>query len=87
MEKTRVSNFSLITYIGLKRVEVFSTNVEEEKDANYLSFMLSQNFPRLDVHFDLEDCDRILRVEGHAVYNEQIIDLLSELGYYCTALV
>jgi tRNA G26 N,N-dimethylase Trm1 len=76
-----------MAYAGLKRVEVFKTNVEREQDANQLLSMLSQNFPWFDVHFDLEDCDHILRVEGHAVSNEQIISLLSKYGYQCTALV
>lgn len=76
-----------MAYERLKRVEVFKTNVEKDQDANRLLFMLSQNFPLFDVHFDLEDCDHILRVEGHAVSNEEIISLLSKQGYQCTALV
>ncbi|MDB5255956.1 MAG: hypothetical protein JWM14_651 [Chitinophagaceae bacterium] len=76
-----------MAYAGLKRIEVFKTNVEKEQEAEELRFMLSQKFPWFDVHFDLEDCDHILRVEGYAVLNEQIISLLSKQGYQCTALV
>ncbi|MDF2457286.1 MAG: hypothetical protein K0R51_3279 [Cytophagaceae bacterium] len=76
-----------MAYEGLKRVEVFKTNVSEEQDADQLLVVLLQNFPRLEINFDLEDCDRILRIEGHAVSNEQIIALLSTYGYQCSALV
>lgn len=86
MEENRTSS-SLITYSGLKSIEVFKTNVTEEKEANRVLSILHNQFPRYDIHFDLEDCDRILRIEGHAVFNEQIIELLSKLGYVCIALV
>ena len=69
------------------QVEVFKTNVQKEEEANTLSLALSNHFPALDVHFDLEDCDRILRVEGVLIFHKQVEDLLSELGYACNVLV
>ncbi len=71
---------------GLKRVEVFKTNVLEQEDADLLLVVLLKNFPHYKMNFDLEDCDRILRIEGHAVSNEQIISILSKQGYQCIAL-
>jgi len=87
MEKEGISGLSSLSYQGSTRVEVFKTNVNREQDADHVRFMLSQNFPWFDIHFDLEDCDHILRIEGDTVSNEQIIDLLSTYGYQCTALV
>ena len=86
METKRVVSLSPRAYNGLKRIEVFKTNVEREEDSFLLLLMLLQQFPSLDVHFDLEDCDRILRVEG-TVPNEKIIALLAQHGYECSALV
>jgi len=67
-------------------VEVFRTNVEKEEDANHLLLLFFHHFPSLDVHFDLDDCDHILRIEGVSIVNERIISLLSTYGYECTAL-
>lgn len=86
MEKDRTSS-SLITYAGLKSIEVFKTNVAEEKEADRISSLLAQTFPRYAIHFDLEDCDRILRIEGDVIHNEHIISLLANQGYDCTVLV
>lgn len=44
-------------------VEVFSTNVDRRKQADFLRKALQQEFPDYDIHFDLEDCDNILRIE------------------------
>ncbi|MBC7488283.1 MAG: hypothetical protein H7282_16205 [Cytophagaceae bacterium] len=87
MEKETSTGIDTLSYEGSTRVEVFKTNVVHEQDADHLLGILSQNFPWFDVHFDLEDCDRILRIEGNGVFNEQIISLLSRYGYECTALV
>lgn len=76
-----------MAYECLKRVEVFKTNVLEEGEAEHLLVMLLQNFPNFEMNFDLEDCDRILRIEGHAFANDQIISLLTKQGYQCMALV
>ncbi|MDB5272870.1 MAG: hypothetical protein JWO58_1237 [Chitinophagaceae bacterium] len=68
------------------QVEVFKTNVQKEEEADRLSLAICNHFPALAIHFDLEDCDRILRIEGVLIYHEQVTDLLSELGYTCDVL-
>ena len=45
-------------------VEVFKTNVQEDKQSQMLMEKLSYHFPHCRINFDLEDCDNILRVEG-----------------------
>jgi hypothetical protein len=45
-------------------IEVFKTNVEEAKDAGTIVQLLLQQFPGSRINFDLQDCDKILRVEG-----------------------
>ncbi|MBC7488184.1 MAG: hypothetical protein H7282_15695 [Cytophagaceae bacterium] len=87
METKRVVSLSPSAYAGLKRVEVFKTNVEREEDAHYLLLLLFHRFPSFDVHFDLEDCDHILRIEGGMISNDLIISFLSGYGYECVALV
>ena len=68
------------------KVEVFKTNVGDPERAKWLVDHIERNFTNCKVNFDLDDCDRILRV----VFEEQIqsdllIDLLKNAG--CVAEV
>ncbi len=70
----------------LHTVEVFKTNVRQKRQAKVLLNILGKQFPRLKINFDLEDCDKILRVEGDNVRQEKIAELVSENGYWCDVL-
>jgi hypothetical protein len=67
-------------------VEVFSTNVDLPDDALQLLQLLSTQFPETAFNFDLDDCDRILRAEGHQITVVQIAALLNNAGYCCELL-
>jgi hypothetical protein len=67
-------------------VEVFKTNVEEQQQAAKLLEVLTQHFPLSRINFDLDDCDRILRVEGDTVSYKEIIELITNNGYQCKIL-
>jgi hypothetical protein len=67
-------------------VEVFKTNVEHIGESVRLIQMLVPYFPKGSINFDLEDCDRILRVENDRVNCELVIRLLKESGYRCEVL-
>jgi hypothetical protein len=43
-------------------VEVFKTNVEELKASKQIIQVLLEQFPSHKINFDLDDCDKILRV-------------------------
>ena len=63
------------------KVEVFKTNVADPERAKWLVDQIERNFNTCQVNFDLDDCDRILRV----AFEEQIqpdlfIDLLKSAG-------
>lgn len=45
-------------------IEIFRTNVEDESTADRTVNALHENFKNVSANFDLEDCDRILRVES-----------------------
>jgi hypothetical protein len=72
--------------MALNMVEVFKTNVQQKKQARKLFDILSTQFPLLKINFDLEDCDKILRVEGQNIPREKIVKLLSGNGYRCEVL-
>ncbi|MNR37443.1 hypothetical protein D3C85_1554560 [compost metagenome] len=67
-------------------IEVFKTNVQNSKMANFIISFLQKEFPNCRINFDLEDCDKILRIEGNGFINEKIITHLNDLGFMCMEL-
>lgn len=68
-------------------VEVFKTNVQEIHHAEILLKNLSEHFPSFKINFDLDDCDKILRVEGTNINPHEIIELIKSIGYECEVLL
>ena len=72
----------------MKIVKVFKTNVNNHPDAGHIIDILQQSFTYCKINFDLDDCDRILRVESQKDFiNEEHIRLLiAGCGYHCEPL-
>lgn len=66
-------------------VEVFKTSVTKPMQAEVILATLINSFPNIKPNFDLDDCDRVLRVEGEFVSTE-IISFLKAKGYSCELL-
>ncbi|HEX5172350.1 MAG TPA: hypothetical protein VFW11_24410 [Cyclobacteriaceae bacterium] len=69
-------------------VEVFKTNVNEMAEAASLTHCIHKIFPDYQATFDLEDCDKILRVqcESRNVSPASLISLLSAFGFHAEIL-
>lgn len=68
-------------------VEVFKTNVIDPMDANRLVFEIGTNFSGCVANFDLEDCDRILRIKHPITVDPvSLIALLGKFGYQAEIL-
>ena len=67
-------------------VEVFKTNVQHREVAEQLVSILRVRFAFSKINFDLEDCDKILRVEAKQICVETIIEILSTHGFECEVL-
>ena len=67
-------------------VEVFKTDVYEEERSIIIVQKLLEYFPENKINFDLEDCDKILRVEGENMFSARIMELLNEEGHECEIL-
>lgn len=68
-------------------VEIFRTNVNDRSHADGILGQLRLLFPHYRVNFDLDDCDRILRVQSPgSVEVEPILHLLSQTGFSCSVL-
>ena len=69
-------------------VEVFKTNVKNAVEARMLMGQIRTAFPEYTANFDLEDCDKILRVESSAevVCVTHLVRLLNEYGFKAEVL-
>jgi len=68
-------------------VEVFQTNVQNNKTAKFIINLLQNEFPHCKINFDLEDCDKILRIEGNGFNKKSIENHLDNLGFLCLELL
>lgn len=66
--------------------EVFKTNVDDTTKAKELISILHTLFTGSRVTFDLEDCDRVLRVEHEDANTEIIKMVLHGHGFACEEL-
>ena len=64
-------------------IEVFKTDVTEAEHARILLKEIERQFSGYEVNFDLDDCDRILRVKSHTgtVDTSALIELVRGFGY------
>jgi hypothetical protein len=67
-------------------VEVFKTNIQDQLQSQQVLCVLSDAFPSFKINFDLTDCDKILRVEGHNLDVWNIITLVHQRGFRCEVL-
>ena len=66
-------------------ISVFRTSVLTWEDIDQLWPHLDK-LPQNKWNFDLEDCDKILRIDSESEISEVIVKLLEEKGYYCEEL-
>lgn len=70
-------------------IEVFVTNVAKKEDSVFLIHELGKIFPDSEINFDLEDCDRILRIKRLSpmpVAPGDVIACLGHHGFQCQVL-
>ncbi len=68
-------------------VEVFVTNIEEPVLAARVVKLLLEYFPDHRINFDLNDCDKILRVEAvGAIKTDTVISVVRSAGFLCHLL-
>jgi len=66
-------------------VEVFRTDVSGSH-AEIIIKELSVLLPGYRINFDLDDCDRILRIEGDRICSQMIIRWMHSCGVGCSLL-
>ncbi|PIQ49131.1 MAG: hypothetical protein COW03_06220 [Cytophagales bacterium CG12_big_fil_rev_8_21_14_0_65_40_12] len=63
-------------------IEVFATNIDSWSKARKVLNQIREAYPDYLANFDLEDCDKILRIEtqGIKIDTKSIIRLLNEMN-------
>jgi hypothetical protein len=68
-------------------VEVFKTNVTQLRQARKLVRLVQKTFSGYKANFDLQDVDRILRIESPGwVEEKKVIELLDTAGFTAEVL-
>lgn len=69
-------------------VEIFKTDVTDDLKSSIIVRMLNERFPSYIVNFDLDDCDRILRVESRKedIDIPTLIEFVSDLKTQITLI-
>jgi hypothetical protein len=69
-------------------VEVFKTNVKDQYQADLLIDQIHKNFIGYKANFDLQDCDKILRVKSviGLIQSSSLINLLKDFGFHAEVL-
>ena len=67
-------------------IEVFKTNVQRLHQAKKIIGLLHEHLPDSKINFDLEDCDKVLRIDSPEIIHAEIINTLQNNGFFCEEL-
>ncbi len=72
----------------MSSIEVFKTNVSGKRNALYLIGEMNAIFPNHKISIDLDDRDKVLRVESKKgkVKTPEVIKLLKQRNFHCEVL-
>lgn len=70
----------------MTEILVFKTNVNDKKSVKKLKPLLDNLLTNSKWSFDLEDCDKVLRIETFAEISDLVITLLVKNGFSCEEL-
>lgn len=71
--------------LSVSAIEIFRTTISDFEESEKIKKQLLTLFPTCRINFDLQDCDRILRVEGQ-FSSEIVIAILQSQRYECEIL-
>jgi predicted acylesterase/phospholipase RssA len=66
--------------------EVFQTNLQTRVEAEHLKRELLLYYPSYRICFDLEDCDKILKISATNVNALEVVRISLKCGYRVSAL-
>jgi hypothetical protein len=67
-------------------IYIFKTSVKTKNQANKLRPYINEILPNEKWTFDLEDCDKILRIDSEKNKVLKVLDILKSQEFYCEEL-
>ncbi len=67
-------------------IEVFKTNIHKISQAKRIIALLLHHFPESKINFDLDDCDRVLKIAGKNFIAEKVMMVVKMNGFDCKIL-
>jgi len=67
-------------------IEIFKTNITEQSIACTIRSDLNLLFNDASISFDLEDVDRVLRIQHPELVPQKVIDFVNNKGFLCEVL-
>lgn len=67
-------------------IEVFKTNINSQSQADHLKPAPELTFPDCRFNFDLDDCDRIFRIESAEDVSDSVIRFFMLHNFDCSVL-
>lgn len=72
----------------MNSIEIFKTDIKSRQYANYLINEMKELFPDFKISIDLEDNDKVLRVESRKrkIQASEVIRLLRKRNFSCEVM-
>lgn len=68
-------------------IKIFRTNIQTEYQVVEITNILLREFHNFKISIDLEDWEKILRVQGNRFKSEDIERIVNAYGYRCEELI
>ena len=68
-------------------IEVFKTNIQEKTQSEEVKKQILKHYPELIIGFDLEDIDKVLRIEGSFFISSDVVELIVFIGFECELMI
>lgn len=67
-------------------VIIYRTNINNRNQFQVVTLLLSKLFQDLRVNIDLEDSEKVLRLEGKEIISDMVITSLERIGVECQVM-
>lgn len=71
---------------NINEILVFKTTIKTDEDKQKVAFVLDSLLQINRWTVDCDDCDCVLRIEADGILENQIIEIVQQLGFGCEEL-
>lgn len=70
----------------MTEIFIYKTNVSTQGHVQQVRTLFERVLSIKRWSFDLEDCDKVLRIEAHGLQRETVASMLAKVGIFCEPL-